>query len=95
MRKERQRLKSREKEEKKGLFVRNNMIRKLKLVLGLVLRWNILNLKKKKKKKTDLHLLLLLKNNKERFKRPWDNGKKSFRQDYEKYDKQYIFLESL
>ena len=71
------------------------MIRKLKLVLGLVLRWNILNLKEKNKKKTDLHLLLLLKNNKEGFKRPWDNGKKSYRQDDEKYDKQYIFLESL
>ena len=62
-------------EEKKGLFVRHNVKRKLKLVLGLVLRRTVLNLKKrkkKKKKKTGLCLLLLLKNGKEGFKRPWD-----------------------
>ena len=72
MRKERQRLKSCEREEKKGLFVRHNVKRKLKLVLGLVLRRTVLNLKKKKKK-TGLCLLLLLKNSKEGFKRPWEN----------------------
>ena len=61
MRKERQRLKSCEKEEKKGLFARNNVIRKLKLVLELVLRWTILNLKEKKKKQDRTMLIAIVK----------------------------------
>ena len=47
------------------------MKRKLKLVLGLVLRRTVLNLKEKKKK-TGLRLLLLLKNSKEGFKEEED-----------------------
>ena len=61
MRKERQRLKSCEKEEKKGLFARNNVIRKLKLVLEPVLRWTILNLKEKKKKQDRTMLIAIVK----------------------------------